>query len=300
MRKISEIFVNGVCLEDILNSHKEWLNHEGKVGERADLSLVDLSYTNLSNIDLTYANLSSANLEGTDLSFSNLMYVDLTYANLSEVDLAYANLRYANLSEANLSEANLNETNLTRANLKYANLRYANLNEVNLTRANLKGANLSYTDLIYANLKGADLSEANLTKADLRSADLSNTNLNNANLNDIKYNISTTFLNLQCPEKGSFIGYKKANKKIVELEITEDAKRSSATTRKCRCSKAKVLSITNIENTIEYEEVASDHDKDFIYRVGGVVEVKDFDDNRWNECSTGIHFFMSRDEAVNY
>ena len=28
--------------------------------------------------------------------------------------------------------------------------------------------------------------------------------------------------------------------------------------------------------------------------------VKDFDDDRWNECSTGIHFFITRDEAVMY
>ena len=23
-------------------------------------------------------------------------------------------------------------------------------------------------------------------------------------------------------------------------------------------------------------------------------------ENRWEECSTGIHFFLTRDEAVNY
>lgn len=56
---------------------------------------------------------------------------------------------------------------------------------------------------------------------------------------------------IACPEKGAFIGFKKANEFIVELEIFEDAKRSSATTRKCRCSKAKVLSITNLDGTPE-------------------------------------------------
>ena len=65
-------------------------------------------------------------------------------------------------------------------------------------------------------------------------------------------------------------------------------------------SKAKVLSITNKENTKEYHKVDSDYDKDFIYKVGEVVEVKDFDENRWEECSTGIHFFLTRDEAVRY
>ena len=31
-----------------------------------------------------------------------------------------------------------------------------------------------------------------------------------------------------------------------------------------------------------------------------VVSVNDFDTNRWKECSTGIHFFMTREEAVEY
>nr|DAE41777.1 MAG TPA: hypothetical protein [Caudoviricetes sp.] len=46
--------------------------------------------------------------------------------------------------------------------------------------------------------------------------------------------------------------------------------------------------------------VASDRDSKFIYKVGEIVTVDDFDDNRWNECSTGIHFFINRQEAVNY
>ena len=141
----------------------------------------------------------------------------------------------------------------------------------------------------------ADLSDVNLSHANLMGA-----NLNLTVLNNVKYDEYTAFFNLQCPEEGSFIGYKKARGKIVKLLIAEDAKRSSATTRKCRCSKAKVLSITNKENTKEYHKVDSDYDKDFVYKVGKIVEVKDFDENRWEECSTGIHFFLTRDEAVNY
>ena len=105
-----------------------------------------------------------------------------------------------------------------------------------------------------------------------------------------------------CPEKGSFIGYKKCRYDlIVKLEIPEDALRSSATTRKCRCSKAKVLSITNpdgAEANVEY--AVSKKDSGFLYKVGEVVSVDDFDTNRWNECSTGIHFFITREEAVEY
>lgn len=30
------------------------------------------------------------------------------------------------------------------------------------------------------------------------------------------------------------------------------------------------------------------------------VSVADFDENRWNECAPGIHFFITREEAVRY
>ena len=111
-------------------------------------------------------------------------------------------------------------------------------------------------------------------------------------------------LNLICPEEGSYVGYKKAKNKdeevIIKLLITEDALRNSATTRKCRCSKAEVLSITSLDNKKDYNEAYSNYDNSFIYRIGEIIEVKDFDTNRWNNCSTGIHHFITRKEAVEY
>ena len=87
----------------------------------------------------------------------------------------------------------------------------------------------------------------------------------------------------------------------VELKIPEDALRSSATTGKCRCSKAKVLSITDLDGSeVNVEYAVSKKDSGFFYKVGEVVSVNDFDTNRWKECSTGIHFFMTREEAIKY
>ena len=169
-------------------------------------------------------------------------------------------------------------------------------------------ADLSNTDLRNVDLRNVDLSYANLRGADLSYANLRGTDLSYADLRDIKYNSLSVGLNPVCPEEGSYIGYKKAKTKkedkeekvIVKLLITEDALRSSATTRQCRCSKAKVLSITSLDGTRLYSEAYSDWDNTFIYRVGEIVEVKDFDTNRWDECSTGIHHFITRKEAVEY
>ena len=169
-------------------------------------------------------------------------------------------------------------------------------------------ADLSYADLSCADLRDANLSYANLSCADLSYADLRDANLSYANLRDAK---NLPYIPMVCPEEGKFIGWKKAEvqreedyhyrKVIVKLEIPTSAKRSSATSRKCRCDKAKVLEIYNLDGTVADErEVRSDYDNDFIYAVGKTVKVKDFDTDRWNECSTGIHFFINRQEAINY
>lgn len=193
--------------------------------------------------------------------------------------------------------ADLRGANLRGANLRNADLYGANLRGADLCDANLRGANLRDADLYGANLCNADLCDADLCGADLYGADLCGAK----NTDKIAWNAHTAFYPLQCPETGSFIGYKKAAGKIIMLEICADAKRSSATSRKCRCSKAKVLSITHLDGSDSgLTEVRSNYSKEFVYRVGETVEVPDFDENRWNECTAGIHFFITRGEAVKY
>ena len=185
-----------------------------------------------------------------------------------------------------------------RANLFGANLSRADLSGANLSRADLSGANL-----FEANLSGANLFEANLFRANLSGANLSGANLFRANYIEKAKNL---FYPIACPEIGAFVGWKKARVKtsghecIVKLEITEDAVRSSAAGRKCRCSKATVLEIQDLEENVLEQAAVSDRDENFHYIPGTVASVLDFDENRWNECSTGIHFYITREEAVRH
>ena len=196
---------------------------------------------------------------------------------------------------ANLRDANLRDADLRDANLRDANLCDADLCDANLCGANLCGANLRDADLCDANLCDADLCGANLYGANLRGANLYGADLRGANLRDAKG------CYLSCPTEGSFIGWKKASGHIVKLRIPEDARRSSATGHKCRCDKAYVMEIQNMDGTKATEDtVRSDHDKNFVYTVGATVEVPDFDDNMWSECAPGIHFFIDRRAAVEY
>ena len=186
-----------------------------------------------------------------------------------------------------------NEEGGLKANLRGAILYRADLRGAILCRVDLRGA-----DLRGANLRGATLYRADLREADLRGADLSGADLRGANLREAK---NIPFIPYTCPDTGSFIGYKKANGYIVVLEILSDARRCSATDRKCRCDKAKVLEIQNLDGSkANVNTVASGYDSTFIYTVGEIVEEPNFDEDRWNECSAGIHFFTNRQEAVVY
>ena len=167
-------------------------------------------------------------------------------------------------------------------------------------RASLSMADLCGADLSRANLYGANLCGANLSRANLSMTNLSMANLCGANLCGSK---NVPFIPMTCPDSGSYIAYKKASGFVVVLNILPDALRSSANSRKCRASKAEVVRIENLDgspvsNDINF--VHSDYDHEFIYKVGEIVEVPDFDTDRWNECAPGIHHFINRQEAVDY
>lgn len=184
---------------------------------------------------------------------------------------------------------------LNYADLHRADLRYASLAGADLSYARLLGADLTGADLTGANLQGANLKEANLRGADLRGASLQRADLKGADLTDVQYDETTAFFAMQCPEEGSFIAWKKCQSNvIVKLLIPEDAKRSSATTRICRASKAVVLEVIGAVKGI------SINNKNVVYEVGKEMIPESFDEDRWKEYASGIHFFITRKEAEDY
>ena len=176
--------------------------------------------------------------------------------------------------------------------------------EETIQNALSKKIDLSYADLRRVKFyKKWDLNNVNFSNADFENAFVFRTDFSCAILKNVKN------FNTNCPKEGEFIGYKKCfvgsaenlRKVIVKLKILSDSRRSSSTTKKCRCDKALVLEIQNLNGSIsEYKTARSVYDDKFKYKVGKIVKVKDFDDRFWVECAFGIHFFMNRNEAVKY
>ena len=139
-----------------------------------------------------------------------------------------------------------------------------------------------------ADLSGSNLSGSDLRGSDLRGSDLSGSNLSGSNLSNIqKARLSIV------PELGEFTAFKKTVEGIVTLRIPEHAQRSNATGRKCRASEALVIALP-----AGCTEAHSLYDSTFVYCVGRTVKPEAvFCDDRWQECASGIHFYLTRSEA---
>ena len=183
----------------------------------------------------------------------------------------------------------------SRANLSRANLSNTNLYGADLSRANLYGANLYGADLSRANLYGADLSSANLSRANL-----SNTNLYGADLSGARIDALALARQKIVPD-GTLVVWKKLSEGVVaQLEIPNDAQRTNAIgSRKCRSSAAVVVAL--FKDGVLFDGEAFDrHAGKTRYKAGEVVLPDSYDDSALIECSNGIHWFLTCEEAEAY
>lgn len=197
---------------------------------------------------------------------------------------------------------------LSNANLVGACLHCVDFSNVDMHGADLYGADLRGCLFFNACLIGVSLRKANLDTTRFDGAELLRADLTNAILCDTQLDKAKNvpYYPLACPSEGAFIGWKKVRNGILEylikLEIPEDARRCSAGSRKCRCDKARVLGITRLDapkKTIR-SVVNCDYNPMVIYEVGEMVYPDSYDENRWNECSHGIHFFINKHDAIHY
>lgn len=130
-----------------------------------------------------------------------------------------------------------------------------------------------------------------------------------ANLFDCNFDTHVPYVPMACPADGDIIGWKVCRDRnnlfipcLVKLRIPDGVKRTSGFgSRKCRCECAQVLDILHIDGTPAKETVVvSYYDKTFIYIKGQWVCCDYYDNDRRFVCSGGIHFFMERQEAINY
>jgi len=287
------MFMNPQKLAEILASHSLWLRSNEVSGERAVLVKTNLQGADLRGANLRGADLRDAGFEGANLAGANFQSASLDRADLRRAILRRAILRDAGFEGANLAGANFQSASLDGANLRNANLQGTNIQWAKLRNADLRGADFRGAILMGADFRGAILMGADLRGADLRGADLRGADLGAAILPENW---------LIVPRVGqSFTAFKKvAGGVVFELLIPGSAQRTSSLIgRKCRANEALVVGVAHgvANDTGIYESL---YDSDFTYEIGKMASEPAFDPDVRVECAAGIHFFMTKEEAISY
>jgi hypothetical protein len=181
-------------------------------------------------------------------------------------------------------------------------IKYSSFDLCKLFGAMFDGCTISSTFFWCSDLRGAYFKDTNGDKVFFQSCEMDNCRSFNSNI----------VFPQHVPSEGSFIAWKKACIRkcaehnydvidvIVKLRITEDAFRCSAN-HKCRASKVEVLQFETLdgEKLPDDTDVRSFFNHTFKYHIG-IVESRAYNTNPQDECSNGIHFFLNRNDAVNY
>lgn len=287
----------------------------------ASMPKVNLSGATLTHVNMTGTNMINANMEAAFVRSSNFSLADMYCCKMNKINIKDSIFAKTKLSSVQMlygcvTDSDLSQSFWDGSELKMSSFCLSFGTKVNFEGAILSEANLNYTVFSVSSFFGANLDSTQITRARFYDCNFMEANMCEMNGTTAKFDRSTfSYATMDkelsgaiptiCPETGSFIAWKKAGgprkKYIIKLEIPEDARRISGTDRKCRCDKAKVLEIQNLDGTkAKVKKVRSMFASFFIYTVGKVVEEPDFNEDRWDICSSGIHFFMTRNEAVNY
>ncbi len=257
-----------------------------------------------------------ANLSSAAIIECSALYSSFNNAHMHSTILNYTECNSSTFINAGINRANLSVSSFEECKFESARCHYSTFYKSHFYSSDFNASEIIDSDFTESILSYADFSNAYIADSAFYHAWLLSANFEGAIINsgtsfcrayiEKDKNISYPNLPIACPEEGSFIGFKVGLNSIdlsavlIKLEIMEDAKRSSGTRRKCRADKVKVLDIIDINTEKHETEAISIARRNFKYKVGEVIQIDDFDENRWKECSTGIHFFITKDEALRY
>lgn len=295
-------------IEIILKDHRLWFDSGHVVGKRAifencnlqgiDFSKAFLRDVKFINVDLRGANLSNSNLRSTifidtDLSDVNMSESDLSFAHFYNCTINSTDFHLSNLSGIGMRSMMVKDVRFREAILTNSDFALTEFHNADFGFAKITQTYFTHSLFVNANFFGATIYKVYFDGAQF---------VNKIDSSEFGEKRITPFVPSHCPSHGSFIGWKKVYGKIVKLEIPEDALRMSSTSEKCRCNKAKVLAIEELDGTPSGMNVIVNEkfSQQTVYHVGRMVYPDKFNENRWNECSNGIHFFIDRESAVRF
>ena len=256
------------------------------------------------------------------IRFCNCTIKNVIFNLYDSITFIFDNCKLENVNfETQSHDPHDKQINIIDSSLLYCTFgqSYKDYTRFNIHNSTITSTVFRYVSTIHCNrstFNACSFYDNNFTNSSIQNTTLSGCYFNNCNLTSIEYNnlsldnckyVDTLSPNSSCPQEGSYIAYKKANLTrtrfdycLVKLLIPADAQRSSAFSHKCRASKAQVLDITSLDESQHYDKAYSLYDDTFIYEINKTLTIPNFNTNHFEECSTGIHHFINKQEAINY
>lgn len=243
----------------------------------------------------------SNNLSGLTIDQDADLYMSiLKGVNLQGTVFKNLDLRNANFIQCDMRNASFTRCRMDQADFRNLDAEYANFDSCRLVGARFKSVILRQASFYRADLRDSTFATCDVEFASFGSAVLTNANFSLTNIEKARKDYLT--IGLHPAPEGDLIGYGKKSDFIVTLLIPKEARRSCATSRKYRAEYAKVLSIESLfgapgPSTVTNQYYVEGCLKSTRYTVGEYVYPDAWDEDRWNECSNGIHFWLTKEEA---
>lgn len=271
--------------------------------------------------------------EFIDMNFDDVLFKYVTFNNCNFINVKF---NECTIDCSCFTSCNLSCLTIEASKVNASIFVGCEVGNINVFTSNFINVVMRFCSLCEARLSHSYFKSLEIGHSSIRSSfdigdensifdDTDYTSLGTCDITVIDSSLTRNFIYppVTCPEEGSFIGFKKVvipnlsmpmsmslindhvevgkhSYGIAKLLIPAEAKRTSGTGRKCRANMAKVLDITSIDGTEHFTLATSIFDNSFRYCVGDTVEpTYGYDDSR-SECASGIHFFLSRKEAVDY
>lgn len=270
-------------------------------GESSTISCKDAFHGNFFNCEFKWCEFTNVQLLGkfVHCKFKNCTFNNCKFGRSTGIDTFEADFARTDFSECTFDDCAASHTSFFKAEFVLSKVHFRNLFIVNLY----------LTEIVKSDVRIEYASDVNFSRLDIGLGSKF----------DIEHH-ERCGLELVCPESGDFVAYKQVTSRYIDhdywssldklvvakLIIPASAQRSSAFTRKCRASEAVVVGFYDLDGNrlsdefIKNHKFLSNNDTKFIYKLGEKVFPDAFDTNRWNECSNGIHFFMTFNEAAKY
>ena len=335
MKKIDEVILNGVPLTKIIEDHNLWCKSAGLEGSKANLRHLDFNDIDFNEAFLYKADISHCKFKDCDFSNSksytslqhaNIIHCEFENCNFANFSFYGAHIEYSKFYNCSFIKSSFSNTKFSHTIISGSDLSHAFFGDFSeaffaaFKQDNFDGAIFDFASFYNTNFESSDFKNADVRKYN---------DFYNCCFEDIiSNNLLDECIYMKLPSDGAFIGWKKiivvndgndyydpfiintkCNKYdcyLVKLQIPASAKRSSSNGDKCRADKAKVLGIYDLggkrlklDHIVNYK-VHCDRQIKTDYVVGKMVYPDSFDESRWNECSHGIHFFLTQQEAKDY